>query len=57
MLTSLPQLYNWLLREDGQDLTEYALITFFISLVVVSTLPVIGGTIVNMYVWIVAQIP
>jgi len=33
---------NWLEREEGQDLIEYALIVFLISLAVVTALGLVG---------------
>ena len=39
---------SWLLREEGQDLTEYALIIALIVVAAVAAVTLLGGTIGNL---------
>jgi Flp pilus assembly pilin Flp len=36
---------NWLRREDGQDLSEYALLLFLIVIAAVAAVTLLGGTV------------
>jgi len=39
------QVRNWLRREEGQDLSEYALLLFLIVIAAVAAVTLLGGTI------------
>jgi Flp pilus assembly pilin Flp len=41
------QVRNWLRREEGQDLSEYALLLFLIVIAAVGAVTLLGGTVSN----------
>ena len=56
MLEFYLKIRNWLAREEGQDLIEYALLVVFIALVVALVLPAVGTAIAAVFSGIAASI-
>jgi len=50
------QIRNWLRRQEGQDLTEYALIIGLIVVVCIAALAVLGGAISGLLAQVAAAL-
>ena len=61
MLKYYLKIRNWLEREEGQDLIEYALLVVFIAVIVAVVLPGVGAAIASVFTgiagWITSGMP
>jgi len=56
MLTVYLWILNWLKREEGQDLAEYALLIGLIALVVLAAVTLLGGNLSTLFDTIAAEV-
>ena len=52
-----PQIRSWLRRQEGQDLTEYALLTALIALICIAAITLLGTQLVAFWQNAVSQLP
>jgi Flp pilus assembly pilin Flp len=56
MLALYVALKNWFVREEGQDLVEYAMLIVLIALALVAVIPGVSNALKNVFNNIAAQI-
>ena len=56
MLRRYLSICNWLRNDDGQGLTEYAMIMVLVVIAVMASLALVGNTVDDLYSTIVSQV-
>ncbi len=56
MLEFYVKVRNWLEREEGQDLIEYALLVIFIALIAMVAIPGVGSALSNTFSHIATEV-